>query len=152
MLHLRTNCRKSSGATSVRTITQAVRHFAWGGRANGNQLVPQAEAPRAKKSVGATGLAKVQGLGCSVQGLGARAHRGPGPRGPRVVLLKSRRCGGLEGSGHGIPPLPPPPHPPVFALSVTETPTRPPRSADYYYGDHPKTGTPNFGKCPSPKL
>ena len=24
--------------------TQAVRHFAWGGRANGNQLVPQAEA------------------------------------------------------------------------------------------------------------
>ena len=28
----------------VRTIMQAVRHFAWGGRANGNQLVPQAEA------------------------------------------------------------------------------------------------------------
>ena len=41
---LRGNRRKSSGATSVRTITQAVRHFAWGGRANGNQLVPQAEA------------------------------------------------------------------------------------------------------------
>ena len=66
----------------------SVRHFAWGGRANGNQLVPQAEAnvvsqnflvSTSRKSVGATGLAKVRGLGCSVQGLGARAHRGLGP-------------------------------------------------------------------------
>ena len=61
----------------------------------------------------------LQGLGArgrGLQGLGARAPRGLGPRPPErlvSVALKSfllgGRCGGgggLEGSGHGIPPLP----------------------------------------------
>ena len=129
----------------------SVRHFAWGGRANGNQLVPQAEAnvvsqnflvSTSRKSVGATGLAKVRGLGCSVQGLGARAHRGLGPGSQHQITQpvfrhseKSRGGGLAKGwesaetaaadvgawreAGTGYPPYPPPtppPHPPPTFL------------------------------------
>ena len=120
------NRRRSSGATSVRTITQAVRHFAWGGRENGNQLVPQAEADvvsqnllvsTSRKKISWCNKARCVNFKGPSQGLGRFQGLGQAP---------ARAWAGAS------PPPPRPPPPPaflgckrerkrVFTLSVTET-------------------------------
>ena len=123
---------ESSGETAgnqavrhVRTITQAVRHFAWGGRANGNQLVPQAEAnvvsqnllvSTSRKEISWCNKARLRGASTSrarakvwalsgagpwagAQGLGARAPRGlgPGPQSGLGLAMTSRIKGANTG-------------------------------------------------------
>ena len=142
----RTNCRKSSGATSVRTITQAVRHFAWGGRANGNQLVPcgsrskcrlrnqlvQQVWPRFRGwAAPCRGLGPgpgPSGLGPGVPGWGAGPQSGseksPGrglAKGWESAETAAADVGAWREAGTGYPPYPTPVKEKEVTLSVTET-------------------------------
>ena len=139
---------QTAGNQAVRQVSGPSRRpsgtsLAWGGRANGNQLVSQAEANVVSQnflvSTSRKEISWCKGSGwaapCRGLGPGPTGAWGPGPR-PKLnnqffVILKSLLVGGWRRGGSQLkrlpqmwgpggkrardtPPTPPPPPPPAF--------------------------------------